>query len=253
MRGGRTGWRAGGSGPGKDAPSRLEPGQARGGSATDPALQGVIDVAQSAMSSGPSEPDEAGADTLKAVLASPCPHRRQMLVEGLGEDVDVRIASLDSQDALLSTLAGFAPDVLIMACIKPSGPILHTLGVVMLRQRLPIVVFSEDPDTELGRRALRAGVSAYIVDGLSPARVRPIVDLAIERFRLVEALHTELRNSKDELAARKSIERAKGLLMERRGLSEADAYNSMRQLAMTQRKTIREVAEMILSISDILP
>lgn len=210
-------------------------------------------MAQSAVSGGPSEPEDESRGRVKVLVASTCPHRRQVIIEGLDQGAEVQIASLDAQDALLSALAGSAPDALVIACVKPTAPILHTLGVVMLRDRLPIVVFSEDPDTELGRRALRAGVSAYIVDGLSRARVRPIVDLAIERFRIVDALHTELRNSKDELAARKSIERAKGLLMERRGLSEAEAYNSMRQLAMTQRKTVREVAEMILSISDILP
>jgi response regulator NasT len=110
-------------------------------------------------------------------------------------------------------------------------------------------MFVENGDGALAREAVRAGVSAYIVDGLSEKRVLPVVEIAIERFKMFDALWRDLEKSKRDLEARKAIERAKGLLMEKRKLSENDAYAAMRTMAMKQKISIKDVADNILSVA----
>ena len=144
------------------------------------------------------------------------------------------------------------PDVIIIDCESPDRDTLESLRGVARNNPRPIVMFVEDGDGELAKEAVRAGVSAYIVDGLTPSRVQPVIDVAIERFRLVDALHKELAKSKEDLAARKVVERAKGILMEKRGLSENAAFEAMRSMAMNQGKQLREVAESIISVTQLL-
>tara|TARA_R110002111_G_scaffold32765_5_gene65895 strand:- start:173 stop:529 length:357 start_codon:yes stop_codon:yes gene_type:complete len=118
---------------------------------------------------------------------------------------------------------------------------------------MPVAVFVETEQDDLARRAIRAGASGYIVKGLAADRVATVVDVAIERFRLTDALLKELSRSKSDLESRKLIEKAKGLLMEQRGLSEHAAYEALRKMAMARGKPMREIAETIVAISNILP
>ena len=144
------------------------------------------------------------------------------------------------------------PDVIIIDCESPDRDTLENLRNVARHNPRPIVMFVEDGDGELAREAVRAGVSAYIVDGLSPARVQPVIDVAIERFRMVDALHKELTRSREDLAARKVIERAKGILMEKRGMNENAAYEAMRSMAMNQGRPLKDVAQSIISVTSLL-
>jgi response regulator NasT len=100
--------------------------------------------------------------------------------------------------------------------------------------------------------AIDAGVSAYIVDGLAAKRVKPVLEVAIARFREFQRLKNELKRSRDALAERKIIERAKGLLMDQRGLSEAEAYASLRRTAMSHGQRIADVARSLLAVADLL-
>ncbi|MEM7767969.1 MAG: ANTAR domain-containing protein [Pseudomonadota bacterium] len=170
---------------------------------------------------------------------------------GAGASITAVIAGDPSETAAQSVAA--SPDVLVISRAM-SGPGLVTLiSAIVAAQALPIVVFVQRADSDDARAAVRAGASAFIVDGLSPGRVRPVIDVAIERFRITSGLQEELQKSRDDLAARKTIERAKGLLMERKGLAEQEAYDAMRRMAMAQGKPLREIAATILSISDLLP
>jgi len=115
------------------------------------------------------------------------------------------------------------------------------------------VMFAEEgDDTGSIERAMRAGVSAYIVDGLNPARVKTIVDVAVARFREFQALRRELEETRSQLADRKQIDRAKGLLMKQRGLDEQQAYHAMRKMAMDRGQRLAEVAANIIAVFELL-
>ena len=129
---------------------------------------------------------------------------------------------------------------------------IETLRLIVKHTPKPVVMFVENADGDLAKEAVRAGVSAYIVDGLSAARVKPVIDIAIERFSLVDELRRDLDKSRQDLESRKVLDRAKGFLMDQRGMSEAEAYTAMRKLAMSEAISMRQVADRVISISQIL-
>lgn len=177
--------------------------------------------------------------------------RARIVEDGLKGAAITKMASSESAN-ILSSIETLQPDVIIMDCESPDKNTIDNLRVVARENPKPIVMFVEDGDGSLAKEAVRAGVSAYIVDGLTPARVKPVIEVAIERFKLFDGLKRDLEKSKQDLEARKIIERAKGLLMDKRGISESDAFESMRKLAMQESITIKQVAEKILSVASIL-
>ena len=119
-------------------------------------------------------------------------------------------------------------------------------------ERRPIVLFTNNDDTSQVKDAVAAGVSAYVVAGLEPARIRPILDVAMARFEHEQGLRAELANARDELRDRKTIDRAKAMLMQRQGLSEALAYDKLRKAAMDKGLRMGEVAQRLLDAADLL-
>src|SRR5450631_3790084 len=140
------------------------------------------------------------------------------------------------------------PDVIIIDTESPDRDTLEHLCLVSENQPRPIVMFTHDGDRDKIRAAVRAGVSAYVVDGLAPERIEPIIDAAIARFDEYQALRDELREANARLAERKAIERAKGILMKTRGLCEDDAYRALRKLAMDKNLRLAAVAEQVISV-----
>jgi response regulator NasT len=189
---------------------------------------------------------------LLVLLADSDPERARIVEEGLTGFAVVRRSSGTGANALLNDIKHWQPDVIIIDCQAPDRDTLENLRTVARENPKPIVMFVEDGDGSLAREAIRAGVSAYIVDGLVETRVRPVLEVAIERFRLVHELQQELEKSKADLAARKVIEKAKGILMKQRGMGEDEAYGVMRTMAMRQGKTLKEIAENVISIADLL-
>lgn len=177
--------------------------------------------------------------------------RARIVEQGLRGAAITKMASSESTN-ILSSIEALQPDVIIMDCESPDKNTIENLRLVARENPKPIVMFVEDGDGSLAKEAVRAGVSAYIVDGLTPARVKPVIEVAIERFKLFDGLKRDLEKSKQDLEARKVIERAKGLLMDKRGISESDAFESMRKLAMQESITIKQVAEKVLSVASIL-
>jgi len=112
-------------------------------------------------------------------------------------------------------------------------------------------MFSDNRDSDYIRQAVRAGISAYVVDGLDQARVIPIVEVALARFREFEALRKELAETRDQLADRKIIERAKGILMKQHGITEDKAYNALRKAAMDRNQKIGEIARTLIAIQEL--
>lgn len=205
---------------------------------------------------GSSQTDRAGAPSpagppRRILVVAEKPEPAGMIVTALAPDVAV-LPGGPLSGALVADVQAAAPDVLVISCEVPEPQLFAALEAISQSRPLPVVMFVDAGDPGLARRALQAGVSAYIVRGLTPERIRPVIEVAIERFRMTDALCRELQKSREDLAARKTIERAKGLLMERRGLSEREAYEAMRRLAMAQGRPLREVAEAILSVSGIL-
>ena len=186
------------------------------------------------------------------LLVDADPERIRVVEQGLAGFAVVRKTSTLGATPLLEQINRWQPDVIIIDCEAPDRDTIENLRVVARENPKPVVMFVEDGDGTLAREAIRAGVSAYIVDGLTEVRVKPVLEIAIERFKLVSELRQELEKSKADLAARKTIEKAKGILMEQRGLSENDAYAAMRSMAMKQAKSLKEVSENIISVADLL-
>jgi len=194
--------------------------------------------------------DAKGAPLIVLLIDSDA-ERAAIVEAGLRGAAITRVASSDS-DKVLSSISTLQPDVIIMDCDSPDRDMIESLKIVARENPKPIVIFVEDGDGSLAKDAVRAGVSAYIVDGLTASRVKPVIDVAIERFNMFDDLKRELEKSKDDLEARKSIERAKGILMDKRNVSESEAFASMRKLAMQESITIKQVADKILSVSELL-
>lgn len=193
-----------------------------------------------------------GASPPLIVLLIDSDAERARIVEaGLRGAAITKLASSNSGN-ILSSISQLQPDVIIMDCESPDRDTIENLRIVARENPKPIVMFVEDGDGSLAKEAVRAGVSAYIVDGLTSSRIQPVIEVAIERFKMFDGLQRELEKSKEDLEARKTIERAKGILMDKRGISEGEAFASMRKLAMQESITIKQVADKILSVASLL-
>jgi response regulator NasT len=144
------------------------------------------------------------------------------------------------------------PDIIIIDTESPSRDTLEQLALMHAAAPRPVVMFSHDADQQLIRAAVGAGVTTYVVDGLAPARLAPILSVALARFAEETRLRQRLADVEHELSDRKLIDRAKGLLMDKRQMSEALAYETLRNQAMKQGMKIAEVARQIIAMADLL-
>jgi response regulator NasT len=178
--------------------------------------------------------------------------RSRQLRIGLLENGYNIVAVLPSDTFLYERLAQLQPDMIIVDAESEARDSLEHVVMATREARRPIVLFTNDNDTTHVRDAVAAGVSAYIVAGLSPDRIRPILDVAMARFEHEQGLRRELADARGELQDRKVIDRAKGLLMQRQQLSEKDAYDKLRKAAMNKGLRLGEVAQRILDAADLL-
>lgn len=160
------------------------------------------------------------------------------------------VAALPPDADLEEQIAYLQPDVIIVDA--QSDAALKKVVAATADERRPIVCFTEDQDKEKMHAAIEAGVSAYVVAGLSADRVKAVLDVAIARFAVDQKLRNELSETKLRLAERKTIERAKGLLMERHHCSEDDAYRKLRRLAMDKNIKLSEVAQRMIDVAHLL-
>jgi response regulator NasT len=161
-------------------------------------------------------------------------------------------ASLTSAVTLLKTIERLEPAVILIDTDSPSRDVLEHLVMVSRHTPRPVVMFASDGTPETIRAATRAGVSAYVVDGLDEKRIKAIVDVAVARFDELQDLRGQLAQANSKLAERKLIERAKGLLMKSRGLDEEAAYAALRKAAMDRNLKLGEVAQRIVDAADLL-
>lgn len=178
--------------------------------------------------------------------------RSRSLRIGLLENGFNLVASLPADVFLAERIAQLQPDLIIVDAESGARDALEHVVMATRDERRPIVMFTNDNDTSHVKAAVAAGVSAYIVAGLAAERIRPILDVAMARFQHEEALRRELAEARSELSQRKLIDRAKGLLMQRQGLTEQQAYDKLRKAAMDRGLKLAEVAKRIIDAADLL-
>jgi response regulator NasT len=189
---------------------------------------------------------------MRVLVVDESPERAELLREGLrlaGHEVT---ATLSSPLALLKTIDELAPDVIVIDTESPSRDVLEHLVFVSQHTPRPVVMFASDGAPETIRAATRAGVSAYVVDGLDASRIKAIVDAAVARFEDFQALRTQLAEANLKLSERRLVERAKGLLMKSRGLDEEAAYGALRKMAMDRKLKLADVAQRVVDAADLL-
>ncbi|MBB4955903.1 response regulator NasT [Agrobacterium vitis] len=178
--------------------------------------------------------------------------RASIIEEGLREAGHLHVTVIHEVQGIARSIETLAPDVIIIDLENPNRDMLEHLFQLTRSVSRPIAMFVDRADTESIAAAVDAGVSAYIVDGLKKERVKPILDMAVIRFRAFDRLQRELNDARTALGERKVIERAKGILMKMRGLSEEEAFALLRQSAMNEKKKMAEIAQSVVTAASLL-
>jgi two-component system, response regulator / RNA-binding antiterminator len=188
----------------------------------------------------------------KIVIIDESPIRAAILQEGLREAGYTEVVHISEMQSLLARIYALDPDIILIDLENPSRDSLEQMFQVSRAVRRPIAMFVDQSDAASIQASVDAGVSAYIVDGLKKERLKPILDLCVSRFNAFAKLQDELDRTKSALEERKVIDRAKGILMKLKGLTEEEAYVLMRSTAMREKKKIGEIAQSILTASELL-
>jgi response regulator NasT len=173
--------------------------------------------------------------------------RAAIIEEGLRDAGYARIVHIDEMTNLLARLYATDPDVVVIDLENPSRDVLEQLFQVSRLVKRPVAMFVDQSDTGMINKAIEAGVSAYVVDGLKKERVKSILDMCVARFHAYARLQNELDQAKSALEERKVVERAKGLLMKHKGISEDEAYALLRRRAMNEKKKLSEIAQAVVT------
>lgn len=191
-------------------------------------------------------------NTMKIVLVDNDAVRAELLEKALGKFGATQVSVLEPDSDLVERIGALDPDVLLIDLESPSRDALEQMFEVTRAVRRPVAMFVDGTGAESISAAIDAGVGAYVVDGMRPDRVKSILDLAISRYNSFAQMRSEMEAAKAALDERKMLERAKGLLMKSRGLSEDEAYALLRKSAMDRGKRIAEIAETIVTAAELL-
>lgn len=178
--------------------------------------------------------------------------RASVIEAGLREAGYERLTIVHDVSGIARRIAELEPDVIVIDLGNPNRDMLENMFQLSKAVQRPIAMFVDKSDQASIEAAVDAGVSAYVVDGLKQERVKPILDMAISRFNAFSRMSRELAAVKSELESRKVIDRAKGILMSTRGLSEAAAYALLRKTAMDQNRKIVDIAESLITAAGLL-
>ena len=178
--------------------------------------------------------------------------RAAVIEEGLRDAGLTDITVLTERRGLAAALEALAPDVVLMDLALPSRDLLEESFLMSRALARPIAMFIDQSDEETIGAAIDAGVSAYVVDGLRRERIKPILDLAVKRFNAFARLQAELHEARTALAERRTMDRAKAILIQRNGLSEPEAYALLRRTAMNQARRIVDIAEALVTADALL-
>lgn len=189
---------------------------------------------------------------LKIAVVEENPVRAEVLLEGLREAGHAHTVHIKHTKRLLQAIYDIDPEVVIISLENPSRDTLEQLFQMSRAVKRPIAMFVDKSDRAAITAAIDAGVSAYIVGGLQKERVQSILDVCISRFNAMARMEEELERAKNALEERKVIDRAKGILMRAKGLSEEDAYQLLRKTAMNEKKKIAEIAQSVVTAAELL-
>lgn len=178
--------------------------------------------------------------------------RASIIEEGLAEAGHCNVTVIHEVNGVARLIETLEPDVIIIDIESPNRDMMEHMFQLTRSVSRPIAMFVDRSDTASIEAAVDAGVSAYIVDGLKKERVKPILDMAVSRFNAFSRLQRELAEARNALEERKIIERAKGILMKMRGMSEEEAFALLRQSAMNEKKKIADIAQSVVTAAGLL-
>ena len=194
------------------------------------------------------EPDA----TLSILIIDENRLRAAVIEDGLRDSGYSKLTIVHDVAGIARRIADLSPDVIVIDLENPNRDVLESMFQLSRAVKRPIAMFVDRSDQAAIEAAVEAGVSAYVVDGLKRERVKPILDMAISRFNAFARMARELEEARSQLESRKLVDRAKGILMTTRGLSEADAYALLRKTAMNQNRKISEIAESLITAASLL-
>ena len=187
----------------------------------------------------------------KIVIVDESPIRAAILEEGLREAGYTDVVHISEMQSLLSRIYALDPEIIVIDLENPSRDVLEQMFQVSRAVRRPIAMFVDQSDAASIQASVEAGVSAYIVDGLKKERMKPILDLCVSRFNAFARIQAELDKTKTALEERKVIDRAKGILMKAKDLTEEQAYALMRKTAMNEKRKIADVAQSVITAAEL--
>ena len=191
-------------------------------------------------------------DKLTILIVEPDKARAEAIIDSLAATGDHQIRVLSESTGLARSVAELNPDLVLVDVTNPSRDAIDALTLASSPLERPVAMFVDRSNDSLTKAAIEAGVSAYVVDGMHPDRIKPVLDAAIARFHMFARMRNELAATKRALEERKIIDRAKGILMRARTLSEDEAYALIRKTAMSQNKKIADVAQALVTAADLL-
>ncbi|MGH8200993.1 MAG: ANTAR domain-containing response regulator [Steroidobacteraceae bacterium] len=189
---------------------------------------------------------------LRVLLVDQNVTRASILEEGLKEAGYLNVTVVRDMQNLLRRIVDEDPDVIFIDLENPNRDVLEQMFQVSRCVRRPVAMFVDRSDTDMIKAAVEAGVGAYIVDGLKKERVKAILDMAVSRYNAFRELHEELERARTALDERKLVERAKGILMREKGLTEEAAYGLMRKAAMNEGRRVIEIAQAVVTAAGLL-
>lgn len=178
--------------------------------------------------------------------------RAAVIREGLTTIEDCEIFVVTERRGLVTRIGEIAPDIVLMDLGNPSRDVLEEYFAVSRVLGRPVAIFVDETDEESIAASVDAGVSSYVVDGLAPHRIRPILDLAVRRFNAFARLQSDLAEAKGRLAEREVVDKAKRILMNSRGFTEPQAYTELRKAAMNQGKRIADIADALVTAHQLM-
>lgn len=191
-------------------------------------------------------------ETMKIAVIESDPDRARDIIDALMEGGWTDVVVLGDVTGLARKLAALDPDLVLIDLANPSRDALEQVSVASEAQTRPVAMFVDRSDDEMTQAAVAAGLSAYVVGELQPERIKPVLQTAIARFQMMSQMRNELEAAKQALADRKTVDRAKGMIMRARGVSEEEAYALLRKTAMSQNRKVIDVAQALLTASDLL-
>ncbi|MFK7745237.1 MAG: ANTAR domain-containing response regulator [Roseobacter sp.] len=191
-------------------------------------------------------------ENLSILVVEADAERARHIIDALRDAGWSDVQAVAQSSGLSRAVKTFAPDIVLIDLANPDRDTLEQLSLASGTRARPVAMFVDQTDDELTQAALAAGVSAYVVDGLTMNRIKPVLETAITRFQIMRQMQSELDAAKRALEDRKTLDRAKGILMRQRGLAEDEAYKLIRKTAMDQGRKVIEVAQALVTASDLL-